>query len=113
MKKLLTSVPYNNIVIPALGVNFVVLLLVIVLQNNLPPVVPLYYGLPTGEEELAKKIFLTVPSLVSILIILVNVVFMKRAKDSFLPKVLLGLIIGSTILGAITTIKIILLVGSF
>lgn len=113
MKKLLYNIPYNKIVVPAVGVNLAVLLFVLLVQNNLPPVVPLFYGLPTGEEELTQRIFLIIPSLISLLIILTNVIFIKRVKDSFLPKVLLGLIIGTTFLGAITTIKIILLIGSF
>jgi len=113
MKKILAVVPYKEIVIPAVSVNILVLLFTLLVQRNLPPIVPLFYGLPTGEEELAQKIFLVIPSLVSLLIILVNVTLIKYAKDSFLPKVLVGLIIGSTILGAITTIKIIFLVGSF
>lgn len=113
MKKVLNVVPYKEIVLPAIALNLVVLILTILVQNNLPPVVPLFYGLPTGEEELSQKIFLTIPSLISLLIIFANVVLIKYTKDSFLPKVLLGLIIGSTILGAITTIKIIFLVGSF
>jgi hypothetical protein len=102
----------KNIVLPLLSVNVVIILLILALQNRLPPVVPLFYGKAQGEEQLVSRLWLTLPSLVSILIIIVNTLFIRLIKDAFLQKVLLGLIIVSVALSSITIVKIIFLIGN-
>jgi uncharacterized Tic20 family protein len=87
--------------------------IVLLIQRWLPPQVPLFYGKPSGEEQLTSSLVLTLPSIVSLLILLINVSFAAVLKDEFLRKTLVLAAIAVTFFAAITTIKIIFLVGSF
>ena len=110
--KSLAKIPFKGIIIALLITNLLVSLLVIFLQKYLPPIIPLFYGKPRGGEQLAPSSFLLLPPGISILIILVNSLLMVFQKNEFLQKVLLGLMLGITLLSTITVIKILLLVGS-
>lgn len=107
------SLPYREFFFSCFAANLAVAVTILVLQNNLPPVVPLLYQLPIGEEQLVSRIFLIIPSLAALLILAVNLFLLKISKDSFVQKVLVGLSIAITLLASITSIKIFLLVGSF
>lgn len=88
------------------------LLLLGVFFRKLPPVVPLYYSLPWGEEQLAKtnELFLIPLSIVILFLlnILLSIVFLK--KDNFLVQLLLWSLATFTLFGLITLIKIVFLV---
>jgi len=103
----------NWIIIGSFLTNLFVILMVILLQGHFPPVVPLFYGKPQGEEQLVQSILLILPPLISILIITLNTILLSFLKNKFLQKILFGLIITITVLSTITVIEIILLVGSF
>ncbi len=107
------DISFKNYIYIALGVNLVILLIVVVSQRFLPPQVPLFYGLAEGEEQLAPSLALAIPSTVSILIIALNVFISSLAKDIFLKRTLVLAGVVTTIFSLVTTIKIILLVGSF
>jgi len=107
------SLPYKEFFGFCLLVNIGVIAFVLVLGGMLPPVVPLMYGLPVGEEQLVAKGFLTIPSAVSVILIIVNVIIAKFSSASFIQKVLVGLTIAITLLSAVTTMKIFFLVASF
>lgn len=94
-------------------VNVLTILVIILLKNSLPPVVPLFYGLPVSVDELTTNIGLIIPSLISICLIIINIIVAKGTKDTFLEKIFTGLIIAVTALSLITIIKIITLVGVF
>ncbi len=113
------QIPFKNYVFSAIGANLVILAVVALSLKYLPPQVPLFYGLPQSEDQLVPSWALIVPPAVSILIILANVSFSLLvfkndfAKDEFLKKTLIlgGLLV--SVFSIVTTIKIILLVGSF
>lgn len=94
-------------------VNIVVITFILLSQNLLPPVVPLFYGLPIGEEILTDRTSLIIPAIISIIVIAINVLISKSLKDSFLKKVLISIIVLTTLLSTITIFKIAFLVGSF
>jgi hypothetical protein len=81
--------------------------------SNLPPQVPLFYGLPETEERLAPSWMLVVPSLASFLILLVNASLSLFIEEEFAKKVLVASSFSVALFSAITTLKIISLVGSF
>ncbi len=83
------------------------------LQKSLPPEVPLFYGLPRTEEQLAPSLSLIIPSLASIAIIVVNLLISQFLKDDYLRKVLVLVGVTGVFFATITTLKIIFLVGSF
>jgi len=85
----------------------------LIAQSFLPPQVPLYYGLPVGEEQLSSSLNLVVPGGVSLLILIVNFILIKFTKEDFLKKVLAVIALIASLFAIITTFKIIFLVGSF
>ncbi len=102
----------KNPVVSCFFVNLLVILLILLLSSKLPPVVPLLYGQPQGDEQLATKYFLLLPAIIASGFVLLNFSLGKLMNDAFLNKVLIALMIGATILSTITTVKIFLLVGN-
>lgn len=89
------------------------LIAVIFLQKNLPPEVPLFYGAAEGEAQLTPSWGLTIPSIISVLIILTNSALILVLKDEFIKKALSLMAVVVTFFSIVTTLKIIFLVGSF
>ncbi len=104
---------FEKIVIACLLINIVTIVSIIALKKSLPPIVPLFYGLPVSDEQLTSNLGLTIPPLVSIVLILINFAISKFTKDDFLKKIFSGLIISITAFSVVAVIKTILLVGSF
>jgi hypothetical protein len=107
----------KNLVYPKLIVLSIVLplltvVLVFVLKNRLPPQVPLFYGLPEGEEQLTNTLGLMIPSLVAIAIVLINTIVSIFIKQDFVKKTLVFTALAVVFFSTITTIKIIFLVGN-
>lgn len=105
--------PLQKIAALCLLVNLLTILSIVLLKKNLPPVVPLFYGLPVSIDELTPELGLAIPSVVSIILIIINYLIVKLTKDKFLERIAIGLIISITALSLITIIKTIFLVGSF
>lgn len=92
--------------------NLIIIAAILVLLKRLPPEIPLFYGRPESERELAKSIFLLIPPTLSIIITIINTSLVKIVKDDFIANVLLGLIVASLLFSTITVGKIIFLVGN-
>lgn len=112
-KSLYANIPFNNVVILVLFVNLAVISLVLLIQVFLPPEIPLFYGMPEGEKQLAPSLALTIPSVASLLILLINLAITFFTENIFLKKTLILTTVGTTLLSLITTVKIAFLVGSF
>lgn len=110
------STPFRQTLIFSIFLNLafiaIVLLLATLFKSILPPQVPLFYGEPEGNQQLAQSWLLILPSLISLVIIFVNYFLSLTVKEDFLKKALILSGIAATFFSAITTIKIILLVGS-
>lgn len=110
------STPFRQVLIFSIFINIffiaIVLLLAVLVKSILPPQVPLFYGEPEGNEQLAQSWLLILPSLISLVVIFVNYFLSLAVKEDFLKKALILSGIAATFFSAITTIKIILLVGS-
>lgn len=107
------KLPFKNLILASVVINLTTAILVILLQKFLPPEVPLFYGLPKGEEQLANSVRLIIPSLVSFIIISFNSALSLFLDDDFSKKALILAGASVVFLTTITTLKIILLVGSF
>lgn len=94
-----------------LAINIVIILFTLLVQGRMPPQVPLFYGLPRGEAQLTKPIWLTIPATFSLILILINYFLIKVIRDSFTIKVLGLISLLTAIFAAVTTVKIIFLVG--
>ena len=104
---------FRKIVIICLFINLLAIILIIVIKKNLPPILPIFYGLPVSEEQLTTNYGLVIPAVTSVILIIINFYIVKFTKDKFLVKIFAGLIIITTSLSLITIIKTIFLVGVF
>jgi O-antigen/teichoic acid export membrane protein len=111
-RKEATKTPLKKYVIISFASSFLGLILSLFSQRFLPPAVPLFYGLPEGEEALVKSIYLILPSVFGVIITLTNLLIAKFTHNNYLKSVLVLSSLISSILATITTFKIILLVGN-
>lgn len=111
-KKAFRKIAYSKQIAALLILNTIIILAIFFLQSYLPPVVPLFYGLPKGADQLAPSIVLTVPPVVAITTILISVLLISITKDDFTKKILIATSAITTLLSLITVIKITLLVSS-
>jgi len=104
------KIPLKNWVLVGGALNLIALIFALISQNRLPPQVPLFYGVPAGENQLVKPLFLTVPALLSCFLILVNLFLARLTHNDFLKKALVVAGLAGAIFAGITTFKIIFLV---
>jgi hypothetical protein len=105
--------PLKSFVYASLGVNLTIVILILAMKTFLPPVVPLFYGLPSGPSQLGSTLMLLMIPGASIIVTFLNILVARLLKDDFYKK---ALVVSGTLisfLGAITVIKIIFLVGLF
>ena len=103
----------KKIFLASFSISVLSILFALISQPFLPPQIPLFYGLPVGEEQLSSSPGLVIPGVVSLLILAVNFVLTKITQEDFLKKVLAIVTLVSSLFAIITTLKIIFLVGSF
>lgn len=109
----LLKLPSRNYVYSSLGISFLIMILVFVLKDLLPPQVPLYYGKPVGEDQLVPTLGLLIAPGVSLGIIIINIALSRIVSDVFFKKALIMSSFFVSLLTAITILKIIFLVGFF
>ena len=109
----MTTISSKKIFTVSLSISVLSILSALVAQSFLPPQIPLYYGLPVGEEQLSSSLGLVVPGIVSLFILGGNFMLVKIMKDDFLIKILAVVPLIASFFAIITTFKIIFLVGSF
>lgn len=114
---LLTQIKESNLPLKSLYtistvINIVFIIFGLISQLILPPEIPLYYGLPKNSEQLASSIFIVLPSIISLIITLINAVISINIDGVYLKKALAFASISVCLLSVIATYKIIFLVGS-
>lgn len=107
------KVPLLKLIYITIAINLVTCLLVLIFQGNLPPEVPLFYGLAEGEEQVVPSLWLLIPTASSALLLLLNTLLALLLKDDFLQKTLILTSFALAVLSLTTSIKIVFLVGSF
>ncbi len=105
------DVPNARFVLVGLIINFVVVLFVTFAREKLPLLVPLWYGAPAGETQLADRMTLVIPPFIASGVVFFGAIIAKFINDSFLQSVVVGVGVLCTILSTIAVFKIILLVG--
>jgi hypothetical protein len=113
IKTYLKGIPFTGLLYISLILDALVIVSVFFAKNLLPPVVPLFYGRPSGEGQLVPVLGLLLAPLVSLAITFANFFLAKIIKVEFLQKILIVSTFLLTLLTTITVIKIILLVGFF
>ena len=108
-----TEIPFLKLIFVFILLNLATAAVVIIAKNNIPPQVPLYYGYARGDKQLVESFILILPSLISIGIIIINTFISLFIGSGYLKRVLIISSFLATALSLITTVKIMLLVGSF
>lgn len=104
---------FRNYFLAAAVLNVIAAIGIVLFKGFLPPLVPLFYGRPTGEAQLTSSLGLLIAPITSLVITIVNFLLVIWVKDDFLKKILAISAVLVSILTAITIIKIVLLVGFF
>lgn len=106
------KLPLKNLFSYSLIIDSVVLALSLLSRLTLPPQIPLFYGFPQTEAQLAPSILIILPSLVAIILTILNALIALNLESVYLKKVLAFTSLSFTILAFIATYKIVFLVGS-
>ena len=107
------NLPYKGCVYFSLALNILLISIILILKRFLPPIVPLFYGLPDGVEQLTPYFGLILAPIIGLVITFVNIFISNTIRDVFLKKALIISSAFISLLLAITITKIILLVGLF
>lgn len=107
------GLPHLRLIYYSIVINVLIITAVLILKPNLPPKVPLYYGLPEGGNQIGTSDELIIPSMMSLLVIMINISIASIIKNEFLKRTLIIVSLVITLLSVITTLEIAFLVGSF
>lgn len=112
MRHLLTNKPFSipiRIFVLIIISSFIILGITL---RVLPPLVPLYYSLPWGEEQLVRTSQLFILPFTTLLVFVINLLLILfiANKDRFITLLILWGNCFIALIGAITLFKIILLV---
>lgn len=107
-----SSVPLKSLFSISVAINLLFIILSILSVFILPPEIPLFYGMPKSNAQVAPSFMIIAPSLASFLFTVINFVVSQRLNQQYLKKTLAFASIAATILSSIATYKIIFLVGS-
>lgn len=91
--------------------NLSTILFCLLLLKRLPPQIPIYYGLPQGEIQLSPSLGILIPSILSLIFILLNLFLISVIKDGYTKKTLIIAGLATSIFASVTVVKIILLIG--
>lgn len=107
------DLPYKGCVYFSLILNALSLIFILISRGFLPPVVPLFYGLPSGADQLTPGLGLVVAPVTGIAMTFINIFVGDLTRDIFLKKTLIISSAFVALLLSIAVIKIVLLVGFF
>jgi hypothetical protein len=94
-------------------INTATLLFIYINWSKIPPLIPLYYGNPTGVEQLGPSKGLFIPPSFVLVALITTILINKAYKDSFLETLLTLSLCVLTVLSTVTVFKILFLVGNF
>jgi hypothetical protein len=107
------SLPFKTHILLAVIFSAVSALVIVLIRDFIPPVVPFFYGEAVGERQLTTSTGLLIAPALSILVVLVNSILAALTDNIFFKKILVAGSLLFFLLMTTTTIKIILLVGFF
>ncbi|HLE49203.1 MAG TPA: hypothetical protein VI819_04220 [Patescibacteria group bacterium] len=109
----LSKLPFITLTFSFLLANIIVIIGVLLFQKNLPPEIPLNYGLPRSTKQLAMPLEIIIPLIISLLIIIINNILAMITENNYLKRVLIIASYFTTIMSIITVVKIVFLIGIF
>jgi hypothetical protein len=111
MAAILEKLPLKGYFNTSWILNVLTILFSLLLIGRLPPQIPVFYGLPQGEAQLAPPLGILIPTASSLVFIFVNLFLIKSIKDDYIKKTLVVAGLATSIFASITAVKIIFLVG--
>ena len=106
------KIPFKKQVKIAILINLFVIILSAVAVFRLPDEIPLFYGLPEGEQQLLPNWAFVAPNIIAFFIMFINIILANYSKDEYLKKVIIISGFVAIFFALITTLKIFFLVGS-
>ncbi len=106
------GIAYSKLLYVSLLINIITIGLVFLFKRILPPEVPLLYGLAEGDSQLVDRDSLILPSLISIIVVLINTATSLMVSDEYLQKALVVTAFASSIIASIAVLEVLFLVGS-
>jgi len=82
-----------------------------IFKNSLPPLVPIFYGLPWGEAQLGKPIYLLLPTGFSFAFSVLANLFSTKVKEFPLVCMVVGASMTIQLIVTLSILRIVLLVG--
>lgn len=113
VKDLWENLPSKGYIYVSIVLVVLPILVVIVSRNSLPPLVPLFYGNPVGEDQLTSTWGLLIAPGAATALTLFNMFLALAVSEIFLKKILVLSSFLISLLTAVTLFKIIFLVGFF
>lgn len=107
-----SALPLKSLFVTSVVINLILIISGLLAKFILPPEIPLFYGLPKNEDQLAPAIFVILPAVIAILTTVANIVVSLSIDSLYLKRTMAFTSISVTILSLIATYKIIFLVGS-
>jgi hypothetical protein len=105
------NLPFKGYLYAAIALNLASAAVIAITVASLPPLVPLFYGLPVGQGQLINSWGLLIAPGTSLAISLANAWVAHRLEDVFLKKIMAAASFFVSLLSTITVTRIILLVG--
>lgn len=109
----LEKLPLFNLIVFSTVINIVTIVLGLVSRFFLPPLIPIFFGLPQTDEQLASSIYILIPPTITVLLTFINIAISLKIQSNYNKRVLAFTTFALSILSTIAVVKIILLVGSF
>lgn len=106
------KLPLSQLIISTAITNLIIILLGLVSRILLPPQIPIFFGLPQTEEQLATSLFIIIPPSISLVFVVINSILAINIDSNYIKKSLAFGSLAITILSTIAVLKIIFLVGS-
>ncbi|KKP47600.1 MAG: hypothetical protein UR39_C0003G0005 [Candidatus Woesebacteria bacterium GW2011_GWA1_33_30] len=104
--------PLFKLIVAIVITNLSVILIGLLARIILPPEIPIFFGLPQTEEQLAPALFITIPPTISLIFVLINSTMAIHIESFYIKKSLAFGSLAITLLSTIAAFKIIFLVGS-
>lgn len=95
-----------------LTINILFIIFLFLTYSKLPPLIPLFYGAASGGLQVASKQGIFLPSVITVIAILVNLIFSTLTSDQFLKRIFIGSLWFLSFLSMYTTVRILFLVGN-
>jgi hypothetical protein len=109
----IAKLPFLKLIYVSIAINVATIIGILSFKRFIPPEIPLFYGLPEGNAQVATNEELIIPSMVSLLVVLINISLSSLIQNEYLKRTLIIVSLIISLLSLITTLEIAFLVGSF